>query len=75
MFKNNKSVVFILSLLALVGTATSVKAKPNVDKNGLRPAPQLKGQLKTTAGCRPAESSVDLDINNVRARIMTGGDM
>lgn len=31
--------------------------------------------LKTTAGCKPATAAIDLDINNVRARVMTGGDM
>lgn len=31
--------------------------------------------LKTTAGCKQASASIDLDINNVRARLMTGGDM
>lgn len=36
-----------------------------------------KGQLKTTAGsgCLPATAEIDLDINNVRAHLMTGGDM
>lgn len=27
------------------------------------------------AGCSPATAQTDLDINNVRARIYTGGDM
>ena len=32
--------------------------------------------LKTSdAACQPAGSAIDLDINNVRARLMTGGDM
>lgn len=31
--------------------------------------------LKTTAGCKPATAAIDLDINNVRSRVMTGGDM
>ncbi len=32
--------------------------------------------LKTTAAaCNPATATIDLDINNVRARMMTGGDM
>jgi len=35
-----------------------------------------KARLKqTTAGCAPAASYEWLDINNVRARINTGGDM
>lgn len=33
------------------------------------------GLLKTTANCKPATQAIDLDINNVRARVMTGGDM
>ena len=40
--------------------------------------PQAKPQpsnKRTTAGCVPATSSTDLQINNVRARINTGGDM
>ncbi|RYD55089.1 MAG: hypothetical protein EOP56_17105 [Sphingobacteriales bacterium] len=73
--KNNKSYAFFLSLLALVGATTQVIARPTVETSGQRPASQNKGQLKTTASCRPAESSIDLDINNVRARLMTGGDM
>lgn len=33
-------------------------------------------QLKTTAAtCQGAVAAIDLDINNVRARLMTGGDM
>jgi hypothetical protein len=31
--------------------------------------------LKTAAGCDPATATIELDINNVRARLMTGGDM
>jgi len=35
-----------------------------------------RDHLKTAAtGCQPAISAIDLDINNVRARLMTGGDM
>ncbi len=34
-----------------------------------------KGLNKTAAGCNQTTATIDLDINNVRARIMTGGDM
>lgn len=64
----------ILFLLAGVGIAMQSNAAPNV-KSGLRPSGEKRGQLKTTASCKPAESAIDLDINNVRARLMTGGDM
>ena len=35
-----------------------------------------KTALKTTvSGCQPATAQIDMDINNVRALLMTGGDM
>lgn len=33
------------------------------------------GLNKTAAGCNQTTATIDLDINNVRARIMSGGDM
>jgi hypothetical protein len=69
MFKNNKKIGFVLTLLAVAGFAINAGARPNIGVGG------LKTQLRTTAGCRPAEGAIDLDINNVRARLMTGGDM
>lgn len=59
--------------LFICGTVLQASARPYV-KNGLRTG-QGVGQLKTTASCKPAETSIDLDINNVRAKLMTGGDM
>jgi hypothetical protein len=58
-------------LLALLGVGGAASARENVGAK--RPA---NLQLKSTAaGCQPATQSIDLDINNVRARLMTGGDM
>lgn len=69
-FGNKKQIVSALMLAAL-GLGTSVSARENVGAK--RPA---NLQLKSTAaGCQPATQSIDLDINNVRARLMTGGDM
>ena len=35
-----------------------------------------KTALKTTvSGCQPATAQIDMDINNIRALLMTGGDM
>lgn len=53
-----------------LGLASSVSARENVGKRD--PKTQLKA---TAAGCQPAVNAIDLDINNVRARLMTGGDM
>lgn len=59
-----------LSLLGIWGLSGQVSARENVT------SPGHKSQLKTTVtGCQPAVSAIDLDINNVRARLMTGGDM
>ena len=65
-FKNLLS----LSLLVVVVSNITALARPNAGYNGYR-----QKLLKTTGGCKPAEASIDLDINNVRARLMTGGDM
>jgi hypothetical protein len=59
------------ALLAVLSTTSQVLALPTVAKNTER----TKSLLKTTAGCKPATAAIDLDINNVRARLMTGGDM
>lgn len=73
MRKNNNNIVFVLTLFALLGMAVQTNARP-YSKSGKRTTTGA-GQLKSTASCKPAESSIDLDINNVRARLMTGGDM
>src|SRR5690606_17263869 len=69
MCKNNRLIVS-LSVAAFLSSAVSVSARPNINTG----TPGI-GELRTTANCKPAEAIVDLDINNVRARLMTGGDM
>ncbi|HTN45343.1 MAG TPA: T9SS type A sorting domain-containing protein [Flavipsychrobacter sp.] len=56
--------------LALVGISGSLYALPTGTSR-----PVQKSIMKTAAGCTPATAVIDLDINNVRARVMTGGDM
>ena len=68
-----KNIVRFLLLTALIaGLSTPNYAyKWPTDKS-------TKGQSNNKAvaeGCLPASASTDLDINNVRARINTGGDM
>ncbi|HUM47157.1 MAG TPA: hypothetical protein PLD84_09520 [Chitinophagales bacterium] len=41
---------------------------------GLNPG-KLGSSQKLAADCVPASSSVDLNINNIRARLQSGGDM
>jgi len=75
MFKNKNKLAFVLSLFALAGGVLQADARPNINSSLRSNDDNKGGQLKTTASCKPAEASIDLDINNVRARLMTGGDM
>jgi len=64
----------LLSLIALagfVGFATNTFARPNISNSGTH----RQVQLKATASCQPASAAIDLDINNIDARLMDGGDM
>jgi hypothetical protein len=64
---NNKIGLFL--------TVTSLFAVSNSDARN-DPSKQPKvSLLKSAANCKEAQSTIDLDINNVRARLMTGGDM
>ena len=66
----NIRITGLFSIVALLGFTAQTGARENIV------APGHKSQLKTTVtGCQPAIAAIDLDINNVRARLMTGGDM
>ncbi|MEI8279041.1 MAG: T9SS type A sorting domain-containing protein [Bacteroidota bacterium] len=62
----------LLTVGAVVGLSLQSDARPNVNSNPHNPHGDL---LRTAASCQPATQAIDLDINNVRARLMTGGDM
>ena len=68
MFRFNNKIGLVLSLAALF--ASSEAGARNSDKK-----PQSNPLLKSAANCKEAQSTIDLDINNVRAKLMTGGDM
>ncbi len=64
MFAGTMAIIGMMCVPGLVGARENVVTAHH------------KELLKTTdAGCQPAASAIDLDINNVRARLMTGGDM
>jgi len=69
----NKKIQSIgLVILTCLLTLNQISAAPNVGV----PIRKFDGRVKKMAGgCAPATASVDLDINNVRARILNGGDM
>lgn len=75
MLKNKNKRFALVVAVAAMGFVMQANARPNVT-SGLKPTNKGQGQLKTTAGtCKPAQAAIDLDINNIRARLMTGGDM
>jgi hypothetical protein len=68
--------VNILSIIALAGLATALEARPVVNINPkTRPATQDNRMNMFANTCEPASQSADLDINNVRTKILNGGDM
>jgi hypothetical protein len=70
-FRNNIRFASAVTLLSIFGIAGHANAKEDIVSSGHK-----RSQLKTSAtGCLPATQAIDLDINNVRARLMTGGDM
>ena len=67
----NNSIKKIVTLYFAMYTM-SVVAKENVNHYGAKSAVV---NYKVAAGCSPSNSKTDLDVNNVRATIMGGGDM
>src|SRR3954470_22708529 len=71
-FRKNKIVACFITILGIVGIVGHTTARENMV------TAHHKSALKTAAtGCAPGSLStaIDLDINNVRAHLMTGGDM
>ncbi|MDZ4838504.1 MAG: hypothetical protein SGJ04_00715 [Bacteroidota bacterium] len=64
---SQKSRLLILAVLCLY--SASVLSAPNTGQKFNTPK-----RGKRAAGCAPATGQSDLDVNNVRARIMNGGD-
>ena len=62
-----------LLLLVLFGHSEVALAKENVGQK-VKKTSNSPSQRRKMAGCEPASAAIDLDINNVRARIMNGGD-
>ena len=68
-FEMNFRFARVIALIGIVGISGQISARENIGS-------PRRTALKTTAqGCQPATSAIDLDINNVNARLMTGGDM
>ena len=64
--------IFLLSAMAV----HMAVARPILNLNGRGNAPRVDrraGQFANT--CEPASQSADLDVNNVRTKLLNGGDM
>ncbi|HTF03356.1 MAG TPA: T9SS C-terminal target domain-containing protein, partial [Bacteroidia bacterium] len=67
----------ILSAVAIFAISTAIDAR----ENGALPGQRVGSNARFSSGenlaasCTPATAKTDLDINNVRTTIMTGGDM
>lgn len=71
-YMNNKLLLLVaLTFLSLSGVAREIQGFVPKQNNG-----QASGSaLRTASTCFPSTSSVNLDVNNVRALLLNGGDM
>lgn len=67
----------VLSAVAILALSTAIDAR----ENGALPGQRVGSNARYSSGeelaasCTPGTAKTDIDINNVRATIMTGGDM
>ncbi|HQF28650.1 MAG TPA: hypothetical protein PLD36_08545, partial [Bacteroidia bacterium] len=62
----------MLSLIMVAGWSATTFAKMNV---GSKPAHAPVKNTRVAATCPTTSSQIDLDINQVRARVLVGGDL
>ncbi len=68
----NRIAILTATLTFLAGGASAVKTLTNANSNQQHPSSYLQPRA---AGCSPATSSQELDLNNVRALVNSGGDV
>ncbi|GJM29811.1 MAG: hypothetical protein DHS20C17_24460 [Cyclobacteriaceae bacterium] len=62
-------------LLCLVGLGMAMVSHARINPNAKKPAPQPDNQVEFRMDCDNAVGRMDMRINNVRARLLTGGDL
>lgn len=70
-----KKILYSILTIALTGFLFTGQVYADKYKGEGSNAKKTKTNARSAAGCIPAKSATDLDLNNVRARINTGGDM
>jgi hypothetical protein len=72
----SKMLLSAATAISIAGIAEQAAARPTIGMPSGERRTISNGSLRTTAAaCNPATATIDLDINNVRAKLMTGGDM
>ncbi|MFT6814153.1 MAG: hypothetical protein ACJAZ3_000038 [Sphingobacteriales bacterium] len=66
--------LYFVSIISLLIVSTAF-AEKNVGFNKRDTYRASSKSFKVLADCEPAQANVDLDVNNVRATILAGGDM
>ena len=67
-----KNIYLILLVFIMTSLGVSTQAKENT---GIKVQAKAKRKSTREGSCQPASAAVDLDINNIRTRILNGGDM
>lgn len=71
---NIKRLIILLAVTTFAWT-TAISARENRDISGHRSTSNVRVEESLASTCTPASAKTDIDVNNVRATIMTGGDM
>ena len=70
-----KKIKYILFSAFILSLTLSVVARENVGEKRIEAPKQSHKLMKYAASCEPSTASADLDVNNVRTKILNGGDM
>jgi hypothetical protein len=69
-----KNRIKFIASLSIMAFSLSAVARENVNGPGIAPV-STNYTRDVMAGCAPATAKIDIDINNVRATLLSGGDM
>ena len=71
-FRKNIRIAAAITIMGILGVVGRLGARENITTSHHR---TVQRTTAAAAQCQPAVAAIDMQINNVRARLMTGGDM
>ncbi len=74
-YNKMKTIRYILFSVLTLCASVGLIARENVGEKLVEPQRTTHKLMKYAAACDPATASADLDVNNVRTKILNGGDM